>query len=47
MDPCGSGKGVCMNTGGSYTCRCNRGYQLKVHKGVRSCMGEGSVVLGL
>ncbi|KAL8184069.1 UNVERIFIED_CONTAM: Latent-transforming growth factor beta-binding protein 3 [Gekko kuhli] len=37
-EPCGSGKGVCMNTGGSYNCHCNRGYQLKIHKGVRSCM---------
>uniref|UniRef100_A0A670JXV5 EGF-like domain-containing protein n=1 Tax=Podarcis muralis TaxID=64176 RepID=A0A670JXV5_PODMU len=44
LDPCGgSGKGVCMNTGGSYNCHCNRGYQLKVHKGVRSCVGETPV----
>ncbi|XP_066466255.1 latent-transforming growth factor beta-binding protein 3 [Tiliqua scincoides] len=35
-DPCG--KGVCMNTGGSYNCHCIRGYQLKVVKGMRSCM---------
>lgn len=41
-EPCGLGKGVCMNTGGSYNCHCNRGYQLKVHKGVRSCVGESS-----
>lgn len=29
-----------MNTGGSYNCRCNRGYRLHVGAGGRSCVGE-------
>ena len=28
---CGTG-GSCVNTAGSYTCRCNRGYQLRNKK---------------
>ncbi|XP_044537968.1 latent-transforming growth factor beta-binding protein 3 [Gracilinanus agilis] len=37
-EPCGVGKGVCMNTGGSYNCHCNRGYRLQVTPSGRSCV---------
>ena len=39
-EPCGAGRGICMNTGGSYNCHCNRGYRLHVGAGGRSCVGE-------
>lgn len=39
-EPCGTGRGICMNTGGSYNCHCNRGYRLHVGAGGRSCVGE-------
>lgn len=39
-EPCGPGRGICMNTGGSYNCHCNRGYRLHVGAGGRSCVGE-------
>ncbi|XP_025771167.1 latent-transforming growth factor beta-binding protein 3 [Puma concolor] len=37
-EPCGAGRGICMNTGGSYNCHCNRGYRLHVGAGGRSCV---------
>lgn len=39
-EPCGPGRGICMNTGGSYNCHCNRGYRLHVGAGGRSCVGK-------
>lgn len=48
-EPCGAGRGICMNTGGSYNCHCNRGYRLHVGAGGRSCAGErgrGRTALG-
>ncbi|MBN3312692.1 LTBP3 protein, partial [Atractosteus spatula] len=36
-EPCGSGRGQCINTGGSYTCRCNHGYTLQIYLGKRTC----------
>jgi hypothetical protein len=44
-EPCGPGKGICMNTGGSYNCHCNRGYRLHVGAGGRSCVGERNQLL--
>lgn len=44
-EPCGPGRGICMNTGGSYNCHCNRGYRLHVGAGGRSCVGKRSLRL--
>lgn len=39
-DPCGHGRGLCVNIEGSYKCHCRQGYKHMVQHGRLKCIGE-------
>lgn len=44
-EPCGHGKGLCLNTDGSFNCHCQHGYRLNMSHGQRSCVGKNMFCL--
>lgn len=42
LDPCGHGRGHCVNSDGSYKCLCRQGYKHMVQHGRPKCIGESS-----
>ena len=39
-EPCGAGRGTCINTDGAYQCHCHHGYKPMVNHGRLKCVGE-------
>lgn len=44
LEPCGHGRGHCVNTDGSYKCLCRQGYKHMVQQGRPKCIGESGGV---
>lgn len=40
LEPCGHGRGHCVNTDGSFKCLCRQGYKHMVQQGRPKCIGE-------
>lgn len=39
-EPCGHGRGLCVNTEGGYKCLCRQGYKHMVQHGRLKCIGK-------